>query len=97
LSQNGPAYLKEKLKDQVTVYVNMDTDINIGVASGHSFRKDSITKMKYEDFLQKMNENTLGVALKDSSAINDYLKDDISNPEFMKEIANFSGIELIQG
>jgi hypothetical protein len=51
----------------------MDADIVVGVASGNSFKKDSITKMKYTDFLEKMNENTLGVALKDSFSVHEFL------------------------
>jgi hypothetical protein len=51
--------------------------------------------MKYTDFLEKMNENTLGVALKDSFSVHEFLKDDITNPDFMKEIADIAVIELI--
>jgi hypothetical protein len=55
----------------------MDSDINIGVASGNSFKKDSSTKMKYTDFLSKMTEDSLGVAMKDSSVVYEALKKDI--------------------
>jgi hypothetical protein len=59
------------------IHINMDSDINIGVASGNSFKKDSSTKMKYTDFLSKMTEDSLGVAMKDSSVVYEALKKDI--------------------
>jgi hypothetical protein len=37
-SLNGPSYLRDKLEDQVTVYFDMDSDINIGEGSGNSFK-----------------------------------------------------------
>jgi hypothetical protein len=52
LTNGGVAYLSDQLKDQVTVYVNMDDEyLNAGVASGNSFSKDSVTKMKYSEFI----------------------------------------------
>ena len=37
----GASYLKNALEDQVTVFIDMDPEINIGEVSGNSFRPDS--------------------------------------------------------
>lgn len=97
LDSNGHKYLKEKLDDQVTVYIDLDSDINVGMASGDSFKKGYQTKMPYAEFLEKMNTNSVGVAMKDEEVVNRTLMQDISNPDFMNDIADPLSIELIQG
>lgn len=97
LAYGGHKYLQEQLDEQVTVYIDIDSDINIGVASGNSFKNDFITKMPYTEFLDKMNTNSIGVAMKDSDIVNKKLLKDISNPDFMNDIADPESIELIQG
>lgn len=94
-ANNGPSYLKDKLSDQVTVYVDLDSDINIGVASGNSFKPNTMTKMKYSEFLEKMNENSIGVAMRDNNTAFLALSSDISNPPFMQDISEPVSIELI--
>jgi hypothetical protein len=42
-----------------------------------------------------MNENLLGVAMKDSFTVHEYLLDDITNPDFMKNFTEINGIEFV--
>ena len=79
----------------MTVYVDLDSDINIGVASGNSFKPNTMTKMKYSEFLEKMNENSIGVAMRDNNTAFLALSSDISNPPFMQDISEPVSIELI--
>lgn len=53
--------------------------------------------MPYVEFLHKMNTNSIGVAMKDSEVVNEQLRRDIKNPDFMNDIADPESIELIQG
>lgn len=50
----------------MTVYVDLDSDINVGLGSGDSFKNGTATKMKYSEFLEKMNSYALGVVMKDT-------------------------------
>lgn len=70
--------MKDKLQDQVNVYLDMDSDINIGEGSGNSFKPNSQTKMKYNEFLDKMSTNSVGVTMKDSLANEHPLRKDIA-------------------
>lgn len=75
LENNGPSYLKDKLKNQVTAYIDMDSEINVAVASGNSFRSEAVTKLKYQKFLEKMNSNPVGVVMKENQDIKNFIKD----------------------
>ena len=44
----------------------MESDINIAIASGNSFREEALTKLSYSKFLDKMNKDPVGVVMKDS-------------------------------
>lgn len=52
--KNGAEYLKEKLNEQVSVFVTND-HFNLTTAEGESFKQKHETKMKYSDFLKRMN------------------------------------------
>lgn len=86
--------MKDKLDDQVTVYMNTDGFYNISKAVGNSFKSDTQVKMKYADFLSRMNSNDVGVTMKESGAY-DKLKEDIGNPSFMKNIMEPIGADII--
>lgn len=78
----------------MTVYVDLDSDINVGLGSGDSFKKGTETKMQYSEFINKMNANVLGVAMKESKSINE-LESDFENPTFISDISDIESFELV--
>ncbi|CDW72026.1 UNKNOWN [Stylonychia lemnae] len=97
----GYDYLKEKLNDmQVEVFLDMeyDQDQSMSLSSGDSFRQSTKTKMKYSDFLKKMNDQSVSVSLKDGhQGIYNSLIEEIALPTFIIEFNDIDSIELIQG
>lgn len=79
----------------MTVYIDLDSDVNTSLASGNSFKDGFQTKMPYGEFLEKMSYNSIGVVMKDDEIVNERLKGDIKNPDFMNDIADLNSIELI--
>ena len=53
--------------------------------------------MKYSDFIEKMSQNAVGVAMRDSSTAFNSLRDDISQPDFLSDITEMESMEVIQG
>ena len=53
----------------VDVYVDMDPEAYIEGIPRNSFKKETLTKMKYSEFLTKsgLSANSLGMAMKDES------------------------------
>jgi hypothetical protein len=67
--------------------------MNLGNVPANSFKNNSKTKIPYPQFLLKMSENSVGVAMKeDSDAVSKLLLEDISMPDFWSEINDVSGI-----
>ena len=47
----GSSYLKDALQgEQVTVFIDMDPEIDVSQVSGNSFLPDTEQKMKYSEF-----------------------------------------------
>lgn len=60
--------LKKKLGDhQVEVYIDMQDSYSKQSPSIDSFKASSKSKMKYSDFLGKLGQQSMTVAMKDSS------------------------------
>jgi hypothetical protein len=93
----GSSYLKSTLEEQVTVFIDMDPEINIGEVSGNSFLPDTSQKMKYSEFQEKMSSVAVGVAMKDSTSGLHLLKGDIAEPVFFTEISELAGVDIMQG
>ena len=81
----------------MTVYIDLDSDLNVSVGAGDSFKNGFQTKMSYPEFLEKMNTNSIGVAMKEDEVVTKKLMKDVANPDFMNDIADPVGMELIQG
>lgn len=79
----------------MNVYIDMDSEVNIGEGSGNSFKPSTATKMKYSEFLDKMSSNSIGVTMKDSHSAYNTLKYDIVSPEFFSEISDLAGADII--
>jgi len=51
--------------------------------------------MSYSDYLEKMSKQAVGMTLRDSSgSLNSILNEDITFPEFYKDMANYMGMQL---
>lgn len=73
-----------------------DQDQSLSLSSGDSFKGNTKTKMKYSDFLKKMNDESLSVTLKDGHQyIFNALIDEISQPQFNAEFNEMESIEII--
>jgi len=68
------------------VYIDMDAHLSTG--QGNSFKKNTNIKIKYQEFLDKMNINTVGIAMKDSAKAGQALKGDIIEPKFFKDLSD---------
>ncbi len=82
------------------VYVDMDSEKQITYSSlaKNSFKADSLTKMKYADFLKKQSTDEVKVTMKDSSFyINRHLMKDIKEPSFYSEFADLDSLVFYQG
>jgi len=80
----------------VTAYIDLDPEMNLGNVPINSFEFNKRTKITYNEFLQRMSENSVGVAMKDESeAIGKTLLEDISMLSFWSDINDISALEVI--
>ena len=64
----------------------------------NSFKKDTMSKMTFESFVEKMDENQAGYTLREEQTSTEKaLRDDIIQPKFVEEINDLAGITLYQG
>lgn len=68
------------------------------LSAGDSFKASTMTKMRYSDFLSKMNVKSVTVAIKDNK---DYIMksliDEIAPPSFISDFSDIERVELMQG
>lgn len=82
------------------VYVDLDPDANFDSTPTSSFKKSTLSKMRYKEFLDKSGQglSSIGLFLRDESDyIADALAEDIIQPSFFEEVTEPAGITLIQG
>lgn len=81
------------------VFLDMENDEFLRpLSAGNSFKRNTLTKMKYSDFLSKMNARTVTVAIKDDNEyIKNALMNEIAEPSFISDYSDVEKIELMQG
>eukprot|EP00347_Sterkiella_histriomuscorum_P004339 403360825 len=99
--KGGYDYLKNKLGDmQVDVYLDLEADSysSASISSSESFKQSSKTKMKYSDFLKKMDGDQVTVAMRENhdNVMKSLIKE-IALPNFYEDISDIQSLELIQG
>lgn len=63
--------------------------------AGNSFNPRVETKMKYNEFLEKVNKNSFSVAMKDNRVGLGELRDAITEPKFFLDISHLEGIDVL--
>lgn len=83
---------------EVYLGLDLDEDPTAAVSAGNSFNPQSLTKMRYSEFLNKMTTNSVPMTLKDSNQyVTKALKDEILSPSFIQEFSDIEQIEMTQG
>jgi len=97
----GLEYLGEKLNGKVKVFVNMEipsaqqSEIQ-ETDQWDSFKSSYLVLMQYSEFVAKLNQPGIGVALKDPVIYHTF-KDDIRLPSFLEDFSYLQGTDIMQG
>ncbi len=79
------------------MYIDIDQEKSKISAKGNSFDPKFETKIKYNEFTEKMNKNSFSVAMKDQVVGMQKLRDDITGPNILKDISELKSIDIISG
>ena len=71
----------------VDVYVETDPEAYLEGVAQNSFKKETLTKMKYSEFLSKSGSSSMSLSMKDSS-LKPSLYPLISQPSYLDELTD---------